>query len=260
MQIASLKSKLINSVVQNTYEIFMKLNSIYKKHIEPHSHPTFLSNFILGSQDGLVNVLGILLGLSAATTDIRLIIVGSLAALAAESISMGAVAYTSTLARHKHYLKEVEREKREMKETPEAERKEVEAVLSEWGYTGRKLERMAQGICSNPKAMLEFMMAFELKLSPVSKSEARYSFTTVLLSTMFGSILPIIPFLVSGNIIYDAVSSVVLSGFVLFIIGYYEAKVTVGSLWRSGLQMLVIGLTAGIVGYLIGHFLGAAPV
>ncbi len=73
---------------------------------EHHSRSSILSDFILGSQDGLVNVLGIILGISAATSDIRLIFVAGLAALGAESISMGAVAYTSTLARRKYYLNE----------------------------------------------------------------------------------------------------------------------------------------------------------
>lgn len=48
----------------------MKDNKITEKH--PRSD--LLSNFILGSQDGLVNVLGILLGLSAATSSLRLIL------------------------------------------------------------------------------------------------------------------------------------------------------------------------------------------
>src|SRR2546428_8176646 len=63
-----------------------------------HPKPTVLSDFILGSQDGIVNVLGIILGLSAATRDVRIILVATLAALGAESIAMGAVAYTSTRA------------------------------------------------------------------------------------------------------------------------------------------------------------------
>src|SRR5579863_9734198 len=102
---------------------------------EKHAHSGLLSNFILGSQDGLVNVLGILLGLTAATSDVRLIFVAALAALGAESISMGAVAYTSTLARRKQYLKEVDREQGEMKTVPDTERQEVKKVLSDWGYS-----------------------------------------------------------------------------------------------------------------------------
>jgi VIT1/CCC1 family predicted Fe2+/Mn2+ transporter len=66
---------------------------------EQHARRTLLSDLILGSQDGLVNVLGIILGLSAATQNVRMIFVATLAALGAESISMGAVAYTSTASR-----------------------------------------------------------------------------------------------------------------------------------------------------------------
>ncbi len=227
---------------------------------EQHARTNVLSNFILGSQDGLVNVLGILLGLSAATSDLRLIFVAALAALGAESISMGAVAYTSTLARRKQYLKEVGRERTEMKEVPQQEREEVRDVFRRWGYTGDDLERATDLIAEKPKAWLEFMMAHELHMEEVGESEPFRSFLVVLGSTVFGSIMPLIPYALWGqNIQASAVGSVAISGAFLFVIGYYEAKTTVGSIWRSGLQMTVIGLAAGLAGFLIGHFIGAAP-
>lgn len=233
---------------------------IFQKSAERHAAPTLLSNFILGSQDGLVNVLGIVLGVSAATSDLRIIFVAALAALGAESISMGAVVYTSTLARRRHYLKEVEREKDEMKFTPELEREEVRDILRNWGYKGKDLKEMTAKICKNKKAWLEFMMAHELNLSPVKKSEAKSSFVIVLLATIFGSMVPIVPYFVIGSTIGGAYGAIVLSAVVLFIIGYVEAKVTIGSLWKSGLQMLIIGMAAGIVGYLIGYLVGTTPI
>lgn len=228
---------------------------------EPHSSHSFLSDFILGSQDGMVNVLGILLGVSAATSDVKLIFVAALAALGAESISMGAVAYTSTVARRRQYLKEEDRELREMKEVPATELDEVRGILSSWGYVGDKLEEMLKGVASNPKAMLEFMMAFELKLAPVDKGEPRRSFGVVLSSTIFGSVVPLLPyfFVTSATITSGTIASVVISGICLFFIGAYEARETVGSWWWSGLQMMIIGLSAGFAGYLIGHAIGAVP-
>jgi vacuolar iron transporter family protein len=227
---------------------------------ELHARSSFLSNFILGSQDGLVNVLGILLGLTAATSDLRLIFVAAFAALGAESISMGAVAYTSTLARRKQYLKEVNREETEMREVPETEKNEVRYVFQKWGYQGEELERLTDMIASKPKAWLEFMVSHELQLEPVGQSEPWRSFLVVLSSTIFGSFIPLIPyFLVGKDVLLGAAGSVAISGVVLFIIGYYEARTTVGSLWRSGLQMAAIGLAAGLAGFLIGHFIGASP-
>lgn len=239
----------------------MTAYNMRQEHTEQHAHPTFLSDFILGSQDGLVNVLGIILGVSAATSDTRILLVAALAAMGAESISMGAVAYTSTMSRRRLYLKEAEQEKREMKEIPKVERKEVSDVLEGWGYKGAELNKMTDMICSNPNAWLEFMMAFELKLSPVDKTAPLRSLLTVLGATVVGSVIPLIPFLLfQSSIVTGLMASVALSALTLFLIGYYEARITVGSIWRSGMQMMAIGLASGFAGYLIGHFIGAAPI
>jgi vacuolar iron transporter family protein len=237
------------------------LSALKKPLKEPHSSHSFLSDFILGSQDGLVNVLGILLGVAAATSDVRIIYVAALAALGAESISMGAVAYTSTVARRRQYLREVSREQREMKDVPETELQEVRDIFKGWGYIGEELESLTRQIASNPKAMLEFMMSFELELQPVEGNEARRSFAVVLTSTIFGSIVPLIPFLfvTSSTIESGIIASVILSGITLFIVGAYEARTTVGSIWWSGLQMTIIGLSAGFAGYLIGRVVGSVP-
>jgi vacuolar iron transporter family protein len=208
---------------------------------ETHPRPTLLSDFILGSQDGIVNVLGIILGLAAAHAPRDIIIIATLAAMAAESIAMGAVAYTSTLSRRRLYISETRREQEEMRLVPEVERQEVRVVLEEWGYQGADLETMLEGICRNPKAMLEFMMAFELKLSPVAEDAP----------------IPLIPFFVLANVLDGSIVAVVFSGIALFAVGWYESKITVGTWWRNGLQMLVIGLAGGLAGFLIGFALHA---
>ncbi len=224
---------------------------------ENHPHPTLLSDFILGSQDGLVNVLGILLGLVAADAGRRLILIGALAALAAESISMGAVAYTSTLSRRHLYLAEMGREQREMIEVPEMEREEVRVILRKWGYQGAEVEDMLAKIEAKPKAWLDIMMAFELNLSEVGADQARNSFLTVLGATVFGSLVPLLPFLVGVfPTTIETVATVVLSAVMLFSIGVYESRTTLGSPWVSGPRMLLIGLGAGFAGFLVGHFAG----
>ncbi|MBI3947050.1 MAG: VIT1/CCC1 transporter family protein, partial [Armatimonadetes bacterium] len=108
-------------------------------HVEAHRESA-LSDVILGGQDGLVNVLGVILGIAAASGDPRLVLAGGLAATFAESISMGAVAYTSTLADRDHYLSEEERERREIRELPEVETEEVREIYRNWGLKGEPLE------------------------------------------------------------------------------------------------------------------------
>ncbi len=53
-----------------------------------------IRDIILGGQDGLVNVLGLALGVAAATQTTTMVLVSGLVGTFAESISMAAVAYT----------------------------------------------------------------------------------------------------------------------------------------------------------------------
>lgn len=226
---------------------------------EAHPRPTLLSDFILGSQDGIANVLGIILGLAAATSDIRIILIAALAALAAESVSMGAVAYTSTKSRRRLYLSERRREQQEMRDVPETERAEVREVLAGWGYSGAALDDMLDRICGNPRAMLEFMMSFELKLSPVEEAAARNSAILVGGATVLGHFIPLVPFLVPGvAVLPAALSAIALSAATLLVIGWYEARITLGRWYINGPQLMLIGLGGGLAGFLIGHLLGAA--
>jgi len=217
---------------------------------EKHARPGLLSDFILGSQDGLVNVLGVILGVAVASRDITIILAGGLAATFAESISMGAVAYTSTIARRDHYRSEVERERQEMRELPDLERQEVREILERWDFHGDELEEMLEKIISKPKAWLELMMAHELNLAPVEESQARRSALIVGFAAIVGSLIPLVPFFATGaDILLGIAISLVVSAITLFVIGWYKASTTIGRPARSGLQMLLIGITSALAGF-----------
>src|SRR3989449_1333696 len=120
---------------------------------EKHAQPGLLSDFILGSQDGLVNVLGVILGVAVASRNlsdpITIILAGGLAATFAESISMGAVAYTSTLARRDHYLAEVERERRGKGGAPGPQGEEGRGIPQRRGF--HRAQVAEEGGKNNPQ-------------------------------------------------------------------------------------------------------------
>lgn len=220
--------------------------------VEAHKQPGVLSDFILGSQDGLVNVLGVILGVAIASNDFKIILAGGLAATFAESISMGAVAYTSTMARRDHYLAELEREKREMHEVPEQEEEEIREILRKWGFEGKDVEEVKNHIVANQKAWLEIMMSNELNLSPVAADQASKSALLVGTSAIVGSLVPLIPFvLMQKEIFWAIIAALVVSAAMLFLIGWYKSKITIGRPYRSGLQMAIIGTASALAGFAI---------
>jgi len=168
-------------------------------HKEAHKGGSLLRDFILGGQDGLVNVLGVILGVATAVQNVRIVIIAGLAATFAESISMAAVAYTSFKASRDFY----------------------------------KSHRIRLGNIENPTK----------------------SAVVVGVSAIIGSLIPLLPFFFLP--INDAmITSVIVSTTALFITGSVKAKLTLGTWWKSGLEMSAIGMTAAIAGYLIGSLLG----
>ena len=228
------------------------------RHLEPRPLSAALADIILGGQDGLVNTLGVILGVAAASNDPRIIIAGGLAATFAESISMGAVAYTSTLAEHDHYRSELERERREIREMPAAEEQEVRDVFKAWGFEGDLLEKAVTQVIKDEEALVDVMMRNELKLAPIESSNAWRIALVVGFSAIVGSFIPLTPFLfLQHNLSLAVVISLIISALALFGVGAYKASITVGKPARSGLQMAVIGIVSALAGYAIGALFGA---
>jgi len=220
--------------------------------VEAHKQPGILSDFILGSQDGLVNVLGVILGVAIASNDFKIILAGGLAATFAESISMAAVAYTSTMARRDHYLAEFEREKREMRDVPAQEEEEIREILRKWGFDSGEVEEVKNHIVANEKAWLEIMMSNELNLAPVAAEQARKSALLVGTSAIIGSLVPLVPFvLLQHDIPWAIITALIVSAVMLFLIGWYKSKMTIGRPYKSGLQMAIIGTASALAGFLI---------
>jgi predicted membrane protein (TIGR00267 family) len=212
-----------------------------------------LREVILGGQDGLVNVLGVVLGLSAVGSSNQVLIAASLAATFAESFSMGAVAYTSTLAEHDHYSREVDQELSEIENEPEKKKEEVRKIYRRKGFSGDLLEKVVSVLTRNKKVWHQTLTKEELGLAKVDKRAVLKSSIIVTLAAFCGSFIPVVPFL-----LFSRQTAIVLalaaSGSALFAIGVYEAKTYVGSWLKNGLQMTGIGLGAALIGFLIGKF------
>lgn len=238
--------QIINEVVHHTQT-------------DPHKQASGLSDFILGAQDGLVNVLGVVLGIAAATNDVRVVLVAGLATTFAESISMGAVAFTTTLADADLYQSEREREYRHIIEAPHLETKEIRDIYESKGFKGELLNHIVSTITANQDVWVAVMMAEEHQLAPVDRKTAIRAAWVVGLSAIIGSLVPIAPFIFLP-VATSMWMSVLLTALVLFAIGFYKARVTVGKPMKSGVEMAVIGTLSAMAGYLVGILLKVPTV
>jgi predicted membrane protein (TIGR00267 family) len=219
---------------------------------EGHRAGNWLRDVILGGQDGLVNILGIILGIIAGGGSDTVLLVAGFAAAITESISMGAVGYTSSISERDYYLAEQAREATEIAATPDAERQEVREIYAAKGFTGTLLEDVVETITANRDTWLATMMDEELHLQPVQSRDILRTAVIVGVATLIGHLIPLLPFLVLPRTSALAVA-IVLSALALFGVGAYSALTLVGDWRRSGLKFVAIGLGAAAIGFLIGR-------
>ncbi len=213
-----------------------------------------LRDIILGGQDGIVNVLGNVLGVASATGDTKIVIIAGLAATFAESISMGAVAYTSTQAAQDYARSLEEQERKEIEKHPASERAEIKSIFAKKGIKGTLLTKVVERITASKRRWLMTMLTEEMHLSSENGSPLSSAFI-VFSASMVGSIIPIIPFFFMP-VIPAMLTALATCSVVLFITGAVKARLTVGTWWRSGLSLMFIGILSALAGYLIGKALG----
>jgi predicted membrane protein (TIGR00267 family) len=226
-------------------------------HREHHRQGNSLRDVILGGQDGLVNILGIILGVIAGGGSNAVLMTTGFAAAITESISMGAVGYTSTVSERDYYESARRQEAAEIATMPDVERQEVRDIYAAKGFTGDLLDEVVDTIVSDRETWVATMMDEELHLQPVDTPAIVRSSAVITVATLIGHLIPLLPFLVLART-PALILAIVLSALVLFGVGVYSAVTLVGDWRSSGLKMVVIGLGAASAGFLIGRLFNSA--
>ena len=168
--------------------------------------------YILGGQDGIVNVLGLVLGVASATNESRIVIIAGIVATVAESVSMAAVAYTSSDAAKDYYLSMTKKNKNHLN------------ILQKYKFLLKEYQ------------------------NPIKST------IVVGMATLIGSLIPLFPFFFF-NVKTGILVSLIFSALILFIVGALKSKLSIGNWKKSGVEMMLIGIIAALVGYLAGLLL-----
>ena len=216
----------------------------------------WLKDIILGGQDGLVNVLALVLGVSAAVSEARIVLIAGLAGTFAESISMGAVAYTSTKAAKEYYLSKLKQERLEIQQLPDLEKEEIHDIYFRKGFRGKLLQEIVHKITSRKKLWLDTMMTEELQLLPSQYENPLRAGWIVGLASFGGSIIPLLPFFLF-SVSTGRIVALFFSLVILFALGAIKARFTNQSWIKGGIEIAGIGIIAALMGHFVGVLLGA---
>ena len=136
---------------------------------------------------------------------------------------------------------------------------EIELIYRRKGFSGATLQKVVDQICSKEDVWLATMMDEELGLSGYERINPVREAVIVFVSALVGSIVPLLAFFAVPllSIEQAMAASVAITALVLFVSGAVKTKWTAGNWWKAGLELLVIGVASGIIGFAIGVLLGA---
>src|SRR6185437_9716289 len=197
------------------------------------------------------NGLEAIVGVAAATSKARAMHAAGIAAACPGEVSMAAVAYTSNRAERDQYRGEEAREHRHIRSVPNLERAEVREIFRKKGFEGEMLTRIVDTITADEAVWVAVMMADEHRMAPVDARQPLRSAFVVGVSSVIGSLVPLLPFLFLSVPVGMAAAALV-STVTLFLTGFHKGRLAGERPAKGGLELAAIGMASAIVGYAIG--------
>ena len=168
---------------------------IEPRHIERHQTETSaIRDFVFGFGDGINTSLGLVAGVGGAEVSSSIIILAALVAMFTGAKAMAVQNYLEVKSQRQILNSEIDREKWEMENVPDKEKKEIEDIYKAKGFSGTELENIVNKITSDKKIWLDTMLTEELKLNLEIVGSPLKSALRMFGSFLIGGVLPIIPY------------------------------------------------------------------
>lgn len=236
--------------------------SVFTQLHTEHRHTSFnnasnLRAAVFGINDGLISNMSLILGVAGANANTSFVILAGIAGLLAGACSMGAGEYVSVRSQREVFEYQIAIEKEELREYPEEEMEELSLIYQARGVPKTEAEKLARLMIENPQTGLNTLAREELGINPEDMVSPVGAMLASFFSFAIGAFIPLIPFLLFQSQ-WNLVTSIVITGTSLFVIGAVLSLFTNRHPIWSGLRMLVIGAFAGILTYLIGKWIGVS--
>lgn len=213
---------------------------------------------VLGSNDGLVSNMSLVMGVAGAAVSNSTILLTGCAGLLAGAISMALGEWLSVQSSRELNMRQIELETEELEASPEEEKKELVLLYQAKGMSIQEAQKLAEKAFENPQSAIDAIITEELG---IDKEELGGSAWEAAIASFIlfaiGAIIPLYPFMIldGKNAIFLSIGSSVVG---LFGIGAAITLLTGKSVLFSGMRQVAFGLAAAAITYGIGTLIGVS--
>jgi VIT1/CCC1 family predicted Fe2+/Mn2+ transporter len=208
---------------------------------------------VLGANDGIVSVAGIVMGFAGATSERQIIFLGGMAGLVAGALSMAAGEYVSVSTQRDTERALIEKETRELAEEPDEELAELADLYRARGLSEGLARQVALELTRHDA--LRSHLDIELGIDPDELTNPWQAAMASMVSFTLGALLPMLTILVFAPDlrVYVTVAAVTVA---LAITGYVSARIGGAPTRPAVVRNVVGGVLAMVVTYVIGSLIG----
>jgi len=236
--------------------------SFHKSYLEPHANNhleklNWLRASVLGANDGIVSIAGLVMGVAGATNDIQVILTAGIAGMLAAAISMAAGEYVSVSSSRDTEKGLLEKERMELKNYPEEELEELAHMYEDKGLSKETARTVAKELTA--KDAYAAHIHIELGIDPNDLTNPWHAAFASSAAFLVGAVIPISAIILSPSSIRIQMTfiSVLVA---LALTGTLSAKVGNASILRATARVVVGGAVAMIVTYGVGRLFGVAGI
>ena len=211
---------------------------------------------VLGANDGLVSNLSLVMGVTGAATEQRVVLLTGLAGLFAGACSMAMGEWLSVNSARELYEHQVANEAEELKQVPDEELEELVLIYQAKGLGETEARALAGRLMANKDTALDTLVREELGLDPKELggspwAAAGWSFCLF----AAGAAVPVLPLFVTHGLA-ATISSAVASAVALACVGAGTSLFTGRSALFSAARQIAIGALAAAMTFAMGMLAG----
>ena len=212
---------------------------------------------VLGSNDGIVSVASLVVGVAGATTDNAALLIAGLAGLVGGAISMALGEYVSVSSQRDSERALIAKEREELRTMPEAELAELTELYRQRGLSDETAQKVAVELTAHDA--LAAHLEVELGIDQEDLVNPWHAAISSAISFTVGALLPLLAILLPPPAWRVPVTFVAVL-IALAATGWISAKVGGAAPLRASLRLVLGGALALAATWLIGTLLGTTGI
>lgn len=210
---------------------------------------------VLGANDGIVSVAGVVVGVAGATSNRSQIMTAGIAALVAGALSMAGGEYVSVSTQRDTEEAAIAKESEELRTMPDAELEELANYYEQRGISTATARKFAEELTAIDPLRAHSEMEFNI--TPGELTSPWHAAFASLASFAVGAVIPLaaIAFPPESIRIWICVASVIVA---LFLTGYVSARLGDAPRQPAIVRNVLVGMLTMSIAWIVGRIFGVA--